>query len=203
MENGQYMFPYDMNPLLPKGKLQYTPPAIAASFAAYYASMAQSRRASKKANQAAMAIKAASTSGQFKAPGKQKCQQLAVISNFLLQPPPSGRYPSYFLQQNDILSDRQSKVMDYELDSQVWGMADAMRRRALVAVNDVAVEKDPESSSLLDVGAGTGSEWQPLSLWPRVTFPVDTALTKRFASSQDFSPLLSRSILCCALQLSI
>lgn len=40
--------------------------------------------------------------------------------------------------------------------SQMWGMGDAMRRRSIVSIGRVLADKDPETTSLLDVGCGTG-----------------------------------------------
>lgn len=38
----------------------------------------------------------------------------------------------------------------------MWGMGDAMRRRSILRVGRALADKDPETTSLLDVGCGTG-----------------------------------------------
>ncbi|CAM9854531.1 unnamed protein product, partial [Discosporangium mesarthrocarpum] len=74
-----------------------------------------------------------------------------------------GRYPEYFLANEDFLSAKKTHLMDYEMESKarsiptnVWGMGDAMRRRSIARVSQVLTDKDLEAVSLLDVGCGTG-----------------------------------------------
>ncbi|CAM9871076.1 unnamed protein product [Chrysoparadoxa australica] len=102
---------------------------ILSSFSTYYREQQRHRKYKLEA------AKPASRGAEFKAP---------------------GRYPSYFLEQEDFLDARQAKLMDYELESQVWGMASAMYRRSIAKIDAYLLTKDPETSTLLDVGCGSG-----------------------------------------------
>jgi hypothetical protein len=98
-----------MNPTSAVGMAQYNPTLLVRQFAAFHKA---AREAAGKASSAA----STSQKAQFVAP---------------------GRYPKYFLQNggDSLLSAEGVARMDYEMDSRVWGMGDAMRRRALAKVS--------------------------------------------------------------------
>ncbi|CAM9863800.1 unnamed protein product [Phaeothamnion confervicola] len=115
--------------------LEYNPASVLASFAAYYRDQS-AKKGGSSATATPSAVPAAAPHPTFVAP---------------------GRYPEYFLESNeDFLSARSARTVDYEFESTVWGMGDAMRRRALAQVDAALEGKDPEVRSLLDVGCGTG-----------------------------------------------
>jgi hypothetical protein len=112
IETGAYKLPYDMNPTSAVGMAQYNPTLLLRQFAAFHkAAREAAGKTSSKASSATSTVQKA----QFVAP---------------------GRYPKYFLQHGGdaLLSAEGVARMDYEMDSRVWGMGDAMRRRALAKV---------------------------------------------------------------------
>lgn len=71
------------------------------------------------------------------------------------------RLPDYYLQnfhyQSDgYLSAESAQLYDYQVEVLFTGGADAMRRQALVPVNNAIRKKGMRNSRLLDVGCGTG-----------------------------------------------
>jgi hypothetical protein len=109
IETGAYKLPYDMNPTSAVGMAQYNPTLLVRQFAAFH-------KAAREAAGKASSATSSSQKAQFVAP---------------------GRYPKYFLQHGGdaLLSTEGVARMDYEMDSRVWGMGDAMRRRALAKVS--------------------------------------------------------------------
>eukprot|EP00903_Cladosiphon_okamuranus_P007088 g6888.t1 len=128
IERGEYKLPYDMRLTEALGLLRYNPAKMLLAFSAYYMDELQRKRTSAKGDPAP-------PSPTFSAP---------------------GRYPDYFLANEDFLSTRSSQTMDYDMESKMWGMGDAMRRRSILRVGRAIADKDPETASLLDVGCGTG-----------------------------------------------
>ncbi|CAM9641594.1 unnamed protein product [Ectocarpus sp. 12 AP-2014] len=129
IESGEYKLPYDMRIIEAMGLLRYNPAKMLVAFSTYYRDELQRKqKASAKAEDDF-------PSSTFSAP---------------------GRYPEYFLANEDLLSTKRSQTMDYDMESKMWGVGDAMRRRSILRIGRALADKDPETASLLDVGCGTG-----------------------------------------------
>lgn len=65
----------------------------------------------------------------------------------------------------------------------MWGMGDAMRRRSILRIGRALVDKDPETTSLLDVGCGTGRFLTFVKVGEKVPKPFfeSTLATRRSA----------------------
>jgi len=95
----------------------------------------------------------------------------------LLQDPPPGDYPPYYLQkfhfQSDgYLSDASAERYDHQVEVLFGGGAAAMRRQALVPLREALAELSPgrrHTARLLDIACGTGSFLREVKAnWPRL-----------------------------------
>ncbi|HUO92099.1 MAG TPA: class I SAM-dependent methyltransferase [Rhizomicrobium sp.] len=63
---------------------------------------------------------------------------------------------NFHFQTDGYLSEHSAKLYDFQVEALFAGTADAMRRRAYVPVAKFLEDRAPESTTLLDIGAGTG-----------------------------------------------
>ncbi|CAM9518229.1 unnamed protein product, partial [Scytosiphon promiscuus] len=129
IETGEYKLPYDMRLIEAMGLLRYNPAKMLLAFSTYFRDELQRKQRAS-----------------------ERTEEMPVTPAFSAP----GRYPEYFLADEDFLSARGSQTMDYDMESKMWGMGDAMRRRSILRVGRALADKDPDTASLLDVGCGTG-----------------------------------------------
>ncbi|WP_439814901.1 class I SAM-dependent methyltransferase [Zavarzinia sp. CC-PAN008] len=85
-----------------------------------------------------------------------------------------GRYPRYYLQnfhyQTDgYLSERSARLYDQQVEVLFTGLADAMRRQALVPLRQALQPLDLRRARVADIACGTGRFLGDLkATWPRV-----------------------------------
>jgi len=63
---------------------------------------------------------------------------------------------NFHFQTDGYLSEHSAKLYDFQVEALFAGTADAMRRRAYVPIAKFLEAREPESTTLLDIGAGTG-----------------------------------------------
>jgi ubiquinone/menaquinone biosynthesis C-methylase UbiE len=63
---------------------------------------------------------------------------------------------NFHFQTDGYLSEHSAKLYDFQVEALFAGTADAMRRRAYVPIAKFLETRDPETTTLLDIGAGTG-----------------------------------------------
>lgn len=73
-----------------------------------------------------------------------------------------NRLPRYYrqnfhFQTDGYLSERSARLYDFQVEALFAGTASAMRRRAYVPLARILATRNPARTTLLDVGAGTGS----------------------------------------------
>ena len=90
-----------------------------------------------------------------------EARRRAAANDEVFRTVPSGSYPRYFLQnfhyQTDgYLSRRSAELYDHQVEVLFGGVADAMRRQALVPLRRVLQERGVRGARLIDLASGTG-----------------------------------------------
>ncbi|MGH6889129.1 MAG: class I SAM-dependent methyltransferase [Rhizomicrobium sp.] len=80
-------------------------------------------------------------------------QELVARTNGL----PRYYRQNFHFQTDGYLSERSARLYDFQVEALFAGTASAMRRRAFVPLARFLAKRDPARTTLLDVGAGTGS----------------------------------------------